>query len=560
MSIKLPKHLVGVKFDELFSIEMNNFDVEMLLPALFWLVRSSGKDRGGSRTDAKDIQRYVAALSSHQNLTGFEGEDGYRLLDKWTRSSLIVTSAVGKQKRSEQIAYVRPLSFLAYKPSLPAQSSRLRQTHQFLYYLLNRHLRVGGQDKGASARLFDALVRDTFAGGVELEEGMNKDGQYDGATALDLEVLLQLYYLDGFDAPKESNKVNREPPHPACYSAALNLAQDVAGFLTVYARRIPTATLSRYLIALLNFELFIYTLRLMRASNALVIHGEKRTAFESVTDSQSSLELFIDCMQIRGSRSDQIAQACVNRDFEEMESFLRSKLMLRTLHSYVSSNRRLKPLLEDASGGKYIVGLWDLRENEYIQASARLDLQTVEDIFRGEDDNEENIPAEIRAILKHPDMSELTALVEILVVMQRKYAINNMAKWMADTGGLRRGDGLLRGNTKGRRLWRYVMSDALLETLVQLAVISPEAQEDSGEQAYRREPRSITLAAFLKFLHHRYGILIDTPPSFDQSTEATAAAKDNFFALKARLRQMGLFMDLSDDFNAQRIFPRSTKK
>ena len=560
MAVKLPKHLVGAMFAELFSIEMNNFDVEMLLPALFWLVRSGGKDRAGTRTDAANITRYSAALAGHEKLVGFLDEDGHRLLDKWVRSSLIQTSAVGKRKSSEQIAYIRPLSFLCYKPSVPKQSSRLRQTHHFLYYLLNGYLRRDDHDRGATARYFDKLVQETFANGVALNHGATKDGAYDGHTRLDLEVLLQLYYLDGFDAPNESNRGGKGVPPPACSLAAENLAQDVAGFLTVYSRRVPTATLSKYLMALLNFELLIYTLRLMRATNELVIHDAAVPEFRPNSVSLSSLDLYVDLTQIRGSRSDQLAGACVNRDFEEQENFFRSKLMLRTLHNYVKDNDEIRPRLKQKTGGDYITALWSLRDHEDVRADARRDLKEVRQILRGEDEDDANLPTDIRAVFEHGELNNLSRLVEILVLVQRKYGINNMAKWMADVGGLRREDGLLRGNIRGRRIWRYVMSDTLLETLVQLAVISPEAQKLSGEREPRPEPRSITLSAFLIFLKNRFGLLIDTPPSFDSSSEAIAAAKDNFAALKQRLRQMGLFMDLSDDFNAQRILTRFKKE
>ena len=46
MRILLPKASKGVKFDLLFTIDMNDFDVEMLLPSLFHLVRTKGRRVG----------------------------------------------------------------------------------------------------------------------------------------------------------------------------------------------------------------------------------------------------------------------------------------------------------------------------------------------------------------------------------------------------------------------------------------------------------------------------------------------------------------------------------
>jgi hypothetical protein len=561
VGVKLPKNLAGIKFDPLFSIEMNDFNIEMVLPALFWLVRTGGKDRG-TRTDPKIIAGRTLALSSHPQLDGFSSEVGLRVLDKWVRSSLIRTSAVGRQRHSEQIAYVQPLSFLSFKPAFPSQSSRLRQVPQFLYHTINQYLcRSGGGAKGSGgARPFDDIVLAAFARGVELDTGSSKDGRYDGVTPLDLEVMLQLYYLDGFEVPRESNREAREPLPPALPKAAAFLSQDIAAFLHLYATRIPTAVLARYAMALINFELFIYTLHLMRAANALVLRGDTPSLFSDNTldGALPALDLYVDVTQSRGSRTDLLAQACLNRDLEEAENFLRSNLTLRTLQLYVDGNRDLRRRLTNLKGGQYILGLWDLRSDPDVRADARGTERDLEKLFRGDDENEENIPADVKAVLDHPDLDTLSRVVEILVWAQRKNGVSGITKWLSGVGGLARTDGVLRGNLKGRRVWRYVMSDVLLEALVQLAVISPDVQRASGAGSARPEPRSVTLSAFLSFLRERFGVLIDTPPSFDASTEAVAAAKENFAALKQRLRQMGLFFDLSDDFNAQRLYPRFT--
>jgi hypothetical protein len=55
----------------------------------------------------------------------------------------------------------------------------------------------------------------------------------------------------------------------------------------------------------------------------------------------------------------------------------------------------------------------------------------------------------------------------------------------------------------------------------------------------------------LACLERRYGVLVDRPPSFLDSSQNRAAGKANLEALKRRLRQMGFFSALSDDFTAQ---------
>src|SRR6266566_939872 len=65
--------------------------------------------------------------------------------------------------------------------------------------------------------------------------------------------------------------------------------------------------------------------------------------------------------------------------------------------------------------------------------------------------------------------------------------------------------------------------------------------------------RPIRLQEFLAFLEEHYGIVIDRPPDMFKGAEYAAAARDNLRAMLDRLRQMGIFRDLSDDFTAQRL-------
>jgi hypothetical protein len=86
----------------------------------------------------------------------------------------------------------------------------------------------------------------------------------------------------------------------------------------------------------------------------------------------------------------------------------------------------------------------------------------------------------------------------------------------------------------------------MLVALVQLALIDREPRRMMA----RTRPR-MKLRYFLQFLEHHFGILVDRPPDFLDGAAFRAAARENFDALKRRLRQMGYFQELSDDFTAQ---------
>ena len=126
MKLKLPKDIKGFSFPRLFSFEMNEFEVEALLPALFYLIRSGGRGRG-KLTDPTEIEERRDDLANHQHMVNFDDAEGRRVLDKWIRTSLIDTARRGRSGRGgEQIFYVKPLTFLSYKPGFPAEGRRVR--------------------------------------------------------------------------------------------------------------------------------------------------------------------------------------------------------------------------------------------------------------------------------------------------------------------------------------------------------------------------------------------------------------------------------------------------
>jgi len=336
------------------------------------------------------------------------------------------------------------------------------------------------------------------------------------------------------------------------------IAEDIVSFLVRYRGHIPSGILSRYLNALLGFSLFIYTLRLMRATAGLVFGGETPPEFVQVVGTKKPLppiDLYTDMTRNPTGDSGRLAHAAVTRHLEGTEKYLRAMLVLRCLDRFVMQNRDLKRELPDPEGGQYLLALWNLRDNSDVRSDFRKLERDIEQLYK-EADESEVLPIEVQTILDHPTFAQWHRVTELLAQLQEKSALSGIIKWYSATGGFENSDGILRGNQRGKRVWRYEMSDFLLETLVQLAAVSPEVQKASGYQTLADKPMPITLTAFLDHVKHRYGLLLAEPPSFANSTEATAASRDNLQALRVRLRQMGLFQDLSDDFNAQRLTPR----
>jgi len=332
----------------------------------------------------------------------------------------------------------------------------------------------------------------------------------------------------------------------------------------------PAQALSYYFLGLLNLELFSYTLSLAHAVNALVrdpsiLPPAMRTPYASAPP-----QLYLDFTDRPGSLSREMSTACVRRDIEAYQQYLGSVLLLRQLDGYVRHLRRTRGAEVEtlvptgAPGPEYLQGLLlahkDARLGPALAAAAQLDEDRIRTENRPTDtDDDEEDDGGIQDDLGWLDAvagagtTDVERVVALLVEGQQKQ-ISNYMGWYRGVGGLTKPHGILAGDTRGRRAWRYAPSNDFLAVLVQLAAVrvtDDTTQPVPGE----RGPAAIRLPAFLRFLEHRFGILVDQPPAPYTGPEAAAAARDNLRAMLGRLRQMGLFRDLSDDFTVQRLRP-----
>ncbi|MGH8542622.1 MAG: methylation-associated defense system protein MAD7 [Gammaproteobacteria bacterium] len=548
MRLILPKASRGYVFDRLATFEMNDFDVERLLPSLFHVVVTRGHQRGGRVNDPSAVDRYLDALANHARVKGFDGEVGHRLLDRWVRASIVRIGRSGRGRSGqEQVEYVLPLTILAYKPGLPAEIARQRKVHLFLYRVLLEVLYDVDAAPSPQAAL-SAIFTDAFGKGVVIGAAPKYDGSYDGRAELDLHNLLTICYLDGF-APTEASKRERIVEFgPALPGVAEGIGRDLPRYILAYVDRVPTLALTRGLMALINFGLFAYTIKLMYATNYLVTNREWAPARHA--HDFSDPELYVDFTRVRGGGSDALARACVERDLEELRAFFESSMRLRTLDRFVELQRDLKARLEGLNTPTYLEALIGLSGESGIEARAQAEIESIRhETINSCVSEEERKEAQdyFEDILRRTQGSSLDAAVQLLSDAQRKKAVESYVAWFWSTGGLRKSFGVLAGNLRGRRNWRYAMSDDLLATLVQLAL----TEDPSGRlQQVSVRPR-LAISEFLQFLYRRFGILVDRPPTFLDGSSARRAGKENLEGLKRRLHQMGFFEALSDDFTAQ---------
>jgi hypothetical protein len=556
MKIKLPKDIVGVKFPRISTINMNDFDIDLFLPSLFFTILSQGRGKARQTNDPKTIAKFVDALSNHSDLEGFNDAEGRKVIERLVRTTLITTGSVGRSHVNEQITSIVPYTILAHKPGFPAQGSRQRSADTFIYQALREYL--GADDALRS------FVKRVFGRGVIIGSIPDLGGTYDGEARLDTLTRLSIAFLDGFQNTRPG--INREKNVSSpCPALAKELAIDLLRYLFEYYTTMPTQAFTHHLLVLINFELFNYTLKLVNAVNELVRYPNNLPIAMCDSTKISPPQLYLDFTESSAGYSQEMAKACVRRDIETYQQFSSSNLLLRQLDSYMEKlkrNARYKPIVEnvlrpDISGAEYLQGLLQLRNDPIlgrdIAASARNDEDEIRrmNTNEGEEDDPEALSWLDEIVGTTED--DVERVVSLLIEAQREGAVKNFIQWYSGVGGIKKTQGVLRGTTLSRKSWRYAPTNDLLAVFVQLAAVrlsAPTNQEQTGQ-----ELQPIRLQDFLQFLEKRFGILIDRPPSLFEGAEYIAAARENLRAMLRRLRQMGIFRDLSDDFTVQRLHP-----
>lgn len=535
MSIVIPKELRGFGFTDLTLVDLNDMDVDRMLPQLWELIVKQGRLSAAPK-GAEEYERHLDALSVAPQLRGFEDVGGKKVLDGWLRSSIVQMGAKGRDKSGTQLLYIRPLTIASYRASLP-KVRRNRNADILIYRLLLEAMNgVEAPEKNLRAKLQAAV-------GTGITIGIDGDWlpAYDGTSDIDVNALLSLYFLERFPemrGPKPPRYDYVGSPVP---SATQGLANDLLDFLVAYGGRLPAAAFVDRFAALISLRLFQLPLRVARVARHVLTMGEAATDMRD-DNAPNPLELYCDFTRVRGSASDELSRQCVQRDMEITRGFLYDRLLLRSLHEALDmlddEGIRIKAL----PMADQLVELVGLREDPLLSAYATMKMQSIRAATKEVGDTEEDLDL-IAEIMKQktPAIDRLTAM---LVEGIGEIGLKNQVKWFWNTGGILKPYGLLTGSVKSRRSWRYAPSDDLLNALL----LTCSTRRNSP-----RPKTQMTIKELLQELEQRFGILIDRPPADFDSADNRAAAAVNLEAFKRRLQLLGCFDGLSDDFSAQHV-------
>jgi hypothetical protein len=554
MKIELPKELRSFVFTELNLVELNSIEVDRLLPHIYESAIKGGRHSGALKDFSADAYErvYLPMLLERDDVRGFGTSTGRDVLDAWLRSSVVAFGRSGVSHRADKMDYIRARTLAAYRAGFPDRR-RSRQADTVTYAQMLKdveHRQNLGwlQADRTPKQILRELVKDSVGDGVRITDPPKWAPEYDGHTPVDISTLLTLLFLEGFEAKsaapgdddaKEGTTKRRDSRYrsdPAVPAAAFPLGADVVTYLLAYGKATPLQT-AQHLTAILGLRLFQLPLR-----TSLAVQHLFRT--ESVpedmrdTTGPNPMEQYVDFSGDASSDSRDLARACVQRDLRLLQSGLRDRLILMSAKRAAQTSELLPRDYEDWSGPERFRYLADAAKDSSLGPYFQMDLQAIRRENEAAQDEETAEFIERLSDTTRPAIERLTdALFEATKARARHAALS----WFRDTGGLNRTNGMLVGDSRRRESWAFAPGNDLVTALLGIVF--------TDDRGHRR--REMALSEVLVELSRRFGVLIDRLPRGMETVSARAAASSNLDAFKRRLKLLGIFDGLSDDFSAQ---------
>ena len=275
-----------------------------------------------------------------------------------------------------------PYSLATFKAGFPSNQSGFRQVDRFLYQLMLSRW----DDDPDRVREFLVSVFGTglLVEGYPRPSVERRPGEH---PQLDAMTELSIAYVDGFtvSSPKRSirSHVSAEPLPGFQHG----FGKDLYRFLWSYTDRVPTTLLVDQLVALIAFELMVFSLKLFYAIPALAANrSELPVAMGPQSEELSSPPvIYVDMTGHLSNLSRSMAASCVRRDIAQIDPFMRAIFIMRYLDDTLEKQARnprigrlLSTQFEIRETPAYLIGLVRLTDNPSI--SMHLDAATTNQI------------------------------------------------------------------------------------------------------------------------------------------------------------------------------------
>jgi hypothetical protein len=527
MSFAIPKSLKSLnslQTEMVIPVELNDLDVDRMLTRIMEMAVKLGRT-ASSKTNTSAYEDYLTALQTNPAIVGFGDDRGRDTLDGWIRASVLIEERSGLRRDQVQMGYLRPLTVAGYRSGLPKLGSRNRRADDLTYRSVERILAERGSS--SATRDIERLFLSTFGRGVDVGVSPWAVPRYDETTEVDIDTLLALRFLEGFEANQKNSteRMRLDPPVPLAIDP---LGRDVIALLELFGPLMSESEAYLHFSAILSLRLFQLPLITARTIRALLTNSP-------FAETTNPCEMYVDFTRQPGSPSDLLSSQCVVRDLEIMRTFFRDRLLLRSLADAASTMEH--PPVFDGTAAENLAKVAGLQDDPEVQHSLRYELKRIQDEL---DEGTEDY-AFVEQV-RRSTVSSVDKFMQVVVEGLRKRGLENQVKWFYNAGGIRKSYGLLSGTVKARGTWRYAPADEAIVALVNQCFVDP-----SGERSVIR----LEFRELLERLQDRFGIVVDRPPSDLDSADARSAAAQNLEAFTRRLQLLGCFQGLSDDFNAQ---------
>jgi hypothetical protein len=260
----------------------------------------------------------------------------------------------------------------------------------------------------------------------------------------------------------------------------------------------------------------------------------------------------VDVQNKSGTRVSQSAEFSADIQYRRIPTFIRAYFLTKKLDEFGQNLLQLGKL---PGGANRQLSLWEVlqllddgRAAERTQFFGSRLMSLLEDA-RGTDNA---LDPEMQQVVES-GLDEMNTYIECLAAVRGDYHRSFLVKSM-DSLLLKNRQGALLAQARTTRApRRFILDSRLLEVLLQLAVL-----RFRPEGGYQTE--EIRVDELLAFIRGRYGLHIDQLPSGEGFSEPSiqdrAALRENREAFKSKLREIGLFQDLSDASITQRVTPR----
>ncbi len=325
----------------------------------------------------------------------------------------------------------------------------------------------------------------------------------------------------------------RPPPDSPLPAVAADLGALLLAHLRVYGERLPMPALMSSFAALMAIGIFTFSLRADAAARELLRAGTARSTWPMESRPPSPLELYCDFTGDLGSESDRLSRALRRARSRPGAAGIPRPHDVRRRREGADPH----PGRAGATGtGSRPQAGWcswrhcasHRRVESYAEAPARRPRRRRAVLERMR-------PSPNWSFLRHPvrrQRPSSTSCSTSLSTSTRTRPSRTRWRGIWSVGGLEKPYGLLRGDVRNRRSWRYAPGDELLTAL--LLAVFVERQRHSPAARRCRCATSSTRCA------HRFGILIDRPPAFLDGAEAARGRNRQPRGVHPRLQLLGL--------------------